>query len=261
LGYYAAAYGIATYMQDVMMQPLQLALSPLCMKTWSAKGVRATQDLLSRSLDQFAMVAVLVVCGAMVTSREVIVMLASPKFQQAHIVLPYLVSGLVFSALTIFFRPGLLIHKRASKVATATLLACILNIALNVLLLPRIGLVGAALATMLSYAAIVIFLARESFKVLPFKLELGSLAKYLFAGLTSACAASHMSAESHLASVLLKGGVIVSLYVAILWVIDRRARGLMTLAFNFALTLIRKEEGANRPGPSAVVEEEVVVNQ
>ncbi len=37
LGFYAAAYGIATYLQDVMMAPLQLALFPICMKVWASQ--------------------------------------------------------------------------------------------------------------------------------------------------------------------------------------------------------------------------------
>ena len=41
------------------------------------------------------------------------------KFAQAHELLPYLVIGLVLSAVTIYFRPGLLIHKKGSKIATA----------------------------------------------------------------------------------------------------------------------------------------------
>ena len=40
LGFYAAAYGIATYLQDVMMAPLQLALFPICMKVWASQGKR-----------------------------------------------------------------------------------------------------------------------------------------------------------------------------------------------------------------------------
>ena len=172
LGFYAAAYGIAIYLQDVLMQPLQMALFPICMRVWNTEGKKATQDFLSRSLDQFILVAVAVVCVAIVTSRDVIVLLASRKFQQAHTLLPFLVIGLVLSAVTIYFRPGLMIHKRASKIAVATFYACILNIALNVVLLPRIGLVGAAIATTVSYGGIVLFLAYQSMRVLPYKLEL-----------------------------------------------------------------------------------------
>ncbi len=79
LGFYAAAYGIAIYLQDIMMAPLHMALFPVCMKLWNTEGKKATQDLLARSLDQFVLVAVAVVCVAMVTSRDVIVLLGFPE--------------------------------------------------------------------------------------------------------------------------------------------------------------------------------------
>ncbi len=89
------------------MAPLQLALFPICMKVWTLQGKKATQEFLSRSLDQFALVAIGVVAVAMVTSRDLVVLLASKKFAQSHELLPYLVMGIVFSAVTIYFRPGL----------------------------------------------------------------------------------------------------------------------------------------------------------
>src|SRR6266699_6836032 len=107
--------------------PRPMASPSICKKVWAAEGKKATQEFLSRSLDQFVLVAVGVVCIAIVTSRDAIVLLASRKFQEAHTLLPFLVIGLVLSAVTIYFRPGLLIHKRASKIAMATLYASILN--------------------------------------------------------------------------------------------------------------------------------------
>ena len=76
------------------------------MRVWNTEGKKATQDFLSRSLDQFILVAVAVVCVAIVTSRDVIVLLASRKFQEAHTLLPFLVIGLVLSAVTIYFVPA-----------------------------------------------------------------------------------------------------------------------------------------------------------
>ena len=60
-----------------------------------------------------------------------------------------------------------MIHRRATKIAVATFYAGFLNVAFNVILLPRIGLVGAAIATTVSYAGIVVFLAYQSMRVLP----------------------------------------------------------------------------------------------
>jgi O-antigen/teichoic acid export membrane protein len=234
LGFYAAAYGIAIYLQDVLMAPLQLALFPICMKVWNSQGKKATQEFLSRSLDQFMLAAVAVVCVAMVTSQDVIVLLASKKFQQAHRLLPFLVIGLVLSAVTIYFRPGLLIHKHASRIASATFYACALNIALNVILLPRIGLIGAAIATMVSYAGIVVFLAYESLRVLPFKIEFAALMRYAIVGTATAWLAMQLPVEVPWIAAIAKGSLILVLYAGVLCLIDARVRGLLIKAWAMA---------------------------
>jgi O-antigen/teichoic acid export membrane protein len=228
LGFYAAAYGIAIYLQDVMMAPLQMALFPICMKVWNTEGKKATQDFLTRSLDQFVLVGVAVVCVAIVTSRDAIVLLASKKFQEAHTLLPFLVIGLVLSAVTIYFRPGLLIHKRASKIAAATFYACVLNIVLNIILLPRIGLLGAAIATMVSYCGIVVFLAYQSLSVLPYKIELAAFARYAIVGGVTSWLVTQLPIETPLLSAVAKGSLILVLYAGVLFAIDGRVRALLT---------------------------------
>jgi O-antigen/teichoic acid export membrane protein len=242
LGFYAAAYGIAIYLQDVLMAPLQMALFPICMRVWNTEGKKATQDFLARSLNQFVLVAVAVVCVAIVTSRDVIVLLASRKFQQAHTLLPFLVIGLVLSAVTIYFRPGLMIHKRASKIAAATFYASILNIALNVVLLPRIGLVGAAIATMVSYGGIVVFLAYQSLRELPYKLELAAFARYATVGALVSWAATQLPLETPLLSALVKASVVLVLYAAILFAIDKRVRAFFAKAWNIAGGWLRSSD-------------------
>ncbi|HYX53594.1 MAG TPA: oligosaccharide flippase family protein [Candidatus Limnocylindrales bacterium] len=269
LGFYAAAYGIATYLQDVMMAPLQLALFPICMKLWTNKGKAETQEFLSRSLDHFAMVAVGVVSVFMVASRDVIVLLASKKFQEAHRLIPYLVIGLVLSAVTVYFRPGLLIHKKASKIATATLGASILNVALNIALLPRIGLLGAAIATTVSYGAIVVFLAWESLRVLPFKIEWIAFVRYVVAGSAVAYAATYLPVQKPLLNAICKGTFVVTLYAAVLWVTDVRVRKLISRAYQIGSRQIRqlgKQPPVTPMAPLAApapapVEEEIAVNQ
>jgi O-antigen/teichoic acid export membrane protein len=246
LGFYAAAYGIAIYLQDVLMVPLQLSLFPICMKLWNSEGKQATQAFLSRSLDQFMLVAVLVVSVAMVTSRDVIVVLASKKFQEAHTLLPFLVIGLVLSAVTIYFRPGLLIYKRASKIATATFYASILNIVLNVVLLPRVGLIGAAIATAVSYAGIVVFLAFESLRVLSFKLELVAYLRYAVVGAAAAWLAAQLPIENPLLAAAAKASLIVVFYAGILCLIDSRVRSLFSKIWAFAVSRL------HQPGKTAI---------
>lgn len=121
-----------------------------------------------------------------------------------------------------------MIHKRATKIAVATLYASILNIALNVVLLPRIGLVGAAIATTVSYAGIVVFLAYQSLRVLPYKLELVSFVRYAITGGAVAWLVTQLPVETPLLSAVVKGSLILVLYAGILFAIDRRVRQLLT---------------------------------
>jgi O-antigen/teichoic acid export membrane protein len=248
VGYYAAAYGIATYFQEVLMVPLQLSFFPICMKLWAAEGKVATQKFLSRSLNYFMMVSVLVVSLAIVTSQDVVVLLASRKFQQARSLLPYLVIGLVLWAMNTFFRPGLMIHKRAQKIAQTTFCAGVLNIVLNIVLLPRMGLIGAALASTVSFTAMVALTVYESMRVLPFKIEWAALVRYLLIGVAASWVASLLPVESPLPSALLKGTVIVTLYGGALWVIDARARELVGKLVSLITTSLRgRREAAGGP--------------
>jgi O-antigen/teichoic acid export membrane protein len=226
VGYYSAAYNIATNVQEVMAAPLQLSFFPICMKLWAAEGKEATQRFLSRSLNYYMMMAVLVVCVAISTAQEVVVLLASKKFQQARTLLPYLVVGLVLWAMNTFFRPGLLIHKRAQTIAKTTFAAGLINIALNLILLPKFGLTGAAVASVLSFVAMVGLTAFASLQVLPFKIEWLALARYVVIGIGAWWVASLIQIESPIVSALLKGTTILILYAATLWLIDARAREL-----------------------------------
>ncbi len=227
IGYYAAAYGVAYHVQDLVTVPLGLALFPVFMKLWSTEGEKAAGVLLSRSLDHFVMAAILIVGTFTVVSRDLIVLLASHKYESAHVLLPWLVSGLVLSAGQIFFKPGLLVHKKVFKVARVTLYAAIINIVLNVLMLPRIGVKGAAIATLLSYAAWIFMMARESLAIFHFEIRYKAFARYLIAGAAMVLVASQIHVPTLILSILVKGTVSLFVYVAILWVIDAQFRALM----------------------------------
>jgi O-antigen/teichoic acid export membrane protein len=228
VGYYSAAYGIAINVQEVMMVPLQLSFFPICMKLWTAEGKVATQRFLNRSLNYFMMGSVLVIAVAIATAQDVVVVLASKKFQQARILFPYLVVGLVLWSMNTFFRPGLLIHKRAQKIAQTTFCACLVNILLNIWLIPKLGLTGAALASALSFIAMVTLTGYESLRVLPFKIEWMALARYLTVGLAASWVSSRLPVEAPIPDALLKATVIVALYAGGLWLIDTRVRELFS---------------------------------
>jgi O-antigen/teichoic acid export membrane protein len=231
LGYYAAAYGISGYVQDLLIGSISLAFFPVCLKLWATEGKEETQTFLSRSFDHYVLAAIWIIVTFTLTSQELIVLLASKKFHEAHRLVPYLVGGLMLSATQTFFKPGLLIHKRVVNFARVTLFAGVINIGLNVFLLPRIGLLGAALATLISYLAWTLMIGWESFRVLPFRLEWQSWLRYAVVAVGSILVVSRIDLGREVATLLAKCLASTAMYWGLLWVWDLRTRELLRHLF------------------------------
>lgn len=212
LGYYSAAYNVSTYVEESLMIPINLALFPIYMKIWVEKGKEETQLFLSRSLNNFLALAVAVVCVVLLTSRDVIVVLASRKFQDAHRLLPVLVVGLLIYAVHIFLNAALLIHRKTTTMTALVVYACIANLLLNVVLIPRIGNQGAAIATLLSYLLLVVLMARVSFRLIPLRISYVGFSTNLLAAAATYLLISRITIEKALLSATVKGILGLVLY-------------------------------------------------
>lgn len=239
VGFYGASYNIAYYVQDLVTVPLNLALLPIFMNVWSSKGTRAASRLLSQTFDHFILGSVLIVSTFTVVSRDLIVLLASKKYEQAHNLLPWLVTGLVLSACQIFFKPGLLVRDRVVAIAKITSYAAITNIALNLFLLPRMGVKAAAISTLLSYAVWIFLLGRESLSAFPFHLNFLAFFKYAAAGVAVVLIVPKMQIPILILSIIAKGLGAVAIYGGVLWLIDAKFRELVRMALRWFSRQIR----------------------
>ncbi len=251
LGCYSAAYNFSGYAQQAVTVPLSLAIFPIYMKLWVTKGKEETQSFLSRSLDHFVMVATGLVACVAVAGRDAFVFLSSRKFEEGYPLLPVLVAGLLVYGSCTFLYAGLNIHNKTSFIARMIIYSCGLNMALNVWLIPRIGLQGAAISTLVSYVFLAVLLARESLALLPLRLDASACARYVVAGTLAALIISRLSFHYTLVNLIVKGLSFVVLYVGILWLIDRRIR-------EFAAGLLRQPlPPAFSPMPEPVPETEM----
>ena len=229
LGYYSVAYGLSIYVNDLLIAPLNLALLPIYLRLWAAEGRARTIEFLTLGLDLFCMVAVGVFVAAAATSRDAVVLLASAKYSGAGSLMPMLVAGLLIYTTHIFLSAGLLIQKNTREMAKLLLYSAALNIGLNCLLLPRMGLIAAPLVTLVSNTFCVLLLGRASFKFLPLRIPLGKLAGYGLAGLVAWGAAGSVQAGSVFLNVALKGALAVLVYLGMLYILDSRVRNFAAL--------------------------------
>ena len=125
---------------------------------------------------------------------------------------------------------GLLLKKRAIKLFLLTLGAALLNIALNFVLIPRMGYMGAAWATAISYAV----LTAARFVACPKGLAQFADARTVI--LSVACAAVLVSVargsdlfgmQGAWLRLLVSGGLFALLYALPVLALDSRARGML----------------------------------
>lgn len=251
LGFFAAAQGLTTYIEDAMLVPLNLALMPLCMKIWVNRGEDATKSFLAKALNMYVIASVCVACAVAVTATDLIIVLGSPKLRQAGDLIPYCMVGWLLYGSHLFFQAGLLIHKKTATMASLVGGMCALNIILNLALLPSVGVTGAAVSRVITYAVFVGTLAFISFKVMPLKLELLVWMRAMAVGLAVAFAVARIPAAPGIISLVVKGGVFAILYAAVLLLIDADVRALAKKVVAIVLHRERPALGVPHKTPSA----------
>lgn len=96
--------------------------------------------------------------GLIMTAKIMVTLLAAPSYYSAWRYIPVLVLGITCSCLATFLGSIYMVERQSVHTLTTTLLGAFLNIGLNLLTIPRMGVMGAALSTCLSY--LLMFLVR-----------------------------------------------------------------------------------------------------
>lgn len=78
-------------------------------------------------------------------------LILNESYQEAQYIVPFLFYGVVFSAFSSFYGTGFQSSKNTNEAVVSSLAAGIINIGLNILLLPRIGVLAAGISTLIAF--------------------------------------------------------------------------------------------------------------
>lgn len=151
-GIYSATYSLALLMR-MFGAPIAFALLPAVGKLWDRNRREQAVQL---TTDAALLSVVICVLAAVLLTRNgswILGQLSTEEIAQgAEPLLPYLTSGLVLWTVTRVFIQLFVAEKRTGNMAKVLITSALLNMACNVLFIPALGAVGAALATLLAYA-------------------------------------------------------------------------------------------------------------
>ncbi len=153
-GAYHAGYSVASRILDVLFIWFGAAGTPAMVQALELGGAGALRTCARQQLNTMAFILFPAVAGlVMVTPALGGLLIGEALREQALRVTPLISLGALLSGLnTYYFLQAFTLAKKTRLLVAAMALPAVSNIVLNVLLIPVMGLMGAALATALSFA-------------------------------------------------------------------------------------------------------------
>lgn len=182
-GLYALAIKFAQGI-NVLARGLQLAFPPLAYSIADDEEARRAYSLV---FTWFTALLAFAVAGLWLLSRWIVELLAAPGFFEAHEAVGLLATGVALYALYLVLVVILGRTGRTELSFPATAAGTVVNIALNVALIPPLGIVGAGIALVASYAVVLVAIYVFTQRLFPVRYEWGRLA--LLVGITAALVA------------------------------------------------------------------------
>jgi len=158
--------------------------------------------------------------GLSAVAADLVRLMTKPEFQQASVVIPIVVLGVVAQTGYQMTAVGLNITKQTKYFPIATGIAACVSVTANLLLIPTMGFVGAAWANAIAYTTLTLFIGFFSQRVYPVAYEWRRLGLIAGAGIFAYAAARLLVPAQHsaVAGFLMRGTVVTVLYPAVLWI-------------------------------------------
>lgn len=233
VGVYQAGYSLASRTLDVMFIWLGAAGGPALIVALQRGGGAALAKAAREQAGLMLALALPAALGLALVARPLTEVMVGPALAQgAAAVTPWIAASALFAGLTTYYtHQAFTLGRRTGLLLLAMAIPAALNVGLNLILIPRLGLTGALIATTASYGAGLgasILLGRLA---QPLPLPLGALAR---AGLAAAAMGVVVARLPNLGGALelgLKAGVGALVYGLAAFVLDvadvrTRTRGL-----------------------------------
>ncbi|MBI3247452.1 MAG: polysaccharide biosynthesis C-terminal domain-containing protein [Deltaproteobacteria bacterium] len=209
IGIYSANYALASLLM-LFQTPFQMTLLSKVAALWDSnrEGVRKYISLANKA---FLTLAIPFVFGMPVLARGFLARFGNAEIATASGTITFLIAlGVLFWGVSIMQIQIFYGAKRTGYVGSVTIIAALVNLVLNLLLVPSFGMSGAALATLISYAGLCLVYVWRSHNIMKLDFYGKYLLKCCIAALMMAIVL-HWLSPSHTATLFeagLVGGIV-----------------------------------------------------
>jgi len=185
VGVYSAAYAMGNLI-TFFLTPIMVILFPTISKLYEEKRIEEVKNYLKYSLKYFLIFAIPSAFVLSVLAKPLLRILTTAEFVSGSIVVPFVAFGVITFGI---FQICIYITHLAKKTELNVILlgtSAFSNIILNIILIPYIGILGAAIATLISYAVLALLTVFVSFKYLKFEIDWSFILKSTISSISMA---------------------------------------------------------------------------
>ena len=169
---YSVNYALAQQAVGLLAGPFMTALWPRIMQQWSKDGVEATRTALRNVTNIYCIVGGLVVGLLFVDGHSLMSILVGRQYVRGFIIIGPVAVGRAIWGSSIIGHKTMELTERNSLMTWDAVIAAILNILLNIWWVPRYGMLGSSIATIISYLVYTAMIWYQSRSQLPWDISL-----------------------------------------------------------------------------------------
>ena len=159
-GIYAVAYKIPTLLSTI---------TTIFNQAWSYSAIREDEsedkeEYNNRVYDNLVTIVIVVATGLLMIMKPFLSVYVGKEYYAAWHYVPYLIVGFVFMTLGSFIATSYTVHKDSMGFLISGTVGAIINLILNFILIPIMGVSGAAFATCISYFGVFAYRIKDTQK-------------------------------------------------------------------------------------------------
>jgi O-antigen/teichoic acid export membrane protein len=150
VGVYSFGYKIAGIVNILLVGPLKHALFPVVLMQEKSPGTQ--REFIRKAATFYYLLGVFLSLAVALFSKELVMLLArDSEFFSSWVIVPAISFCYIQHGLGNFFAWGLIMKQKPYHITAALICSALVNILLNIILIPIWGIMGAAVASLISY--------------------------------------------------------------------------------------------------------------
>lgn len=181
VGYYVPAYIVSSSI-NLFIAPFVFVLPAILSKFFDENKIDEVKTYLKYSLKYFLIIGIPSVFGLSILSKQLLTIFSTPEIaQQSYYIVPFVALSILLFGIYAVVAQILFLKKKTKITGLILMGTAFLNFGLNFIFIPKFGILGAAITTLLAYSLSLVLTWHYSFKELQFEIDWKFIIKSIFA--------------------------------------------------------------------------------